>query len=154
MPVEFSELLFFQRCAGLNGKAREVQIARRNGLPVPLLDPSWTSPEMSPDTDEAEQIELREELCYGLSPKEKDTWLQIINGQSIPAIAAAEKVTHPAIYCRIRGHRRTKGMIHKNAYVARWWELRKRRWKTLGRCGDDPAPAGVERPKPFSAHTP
>jgi len=126
MDSDLLETLFFQRCSDLDGRQHLVQVGRRNGRPTPLMAPSWTDPADQDQPDDTTNNELREELCYSLSRKQRQTWLKLIHGQSILAIAIEEHVTRQAIYSRIRGTRRTKGMIDRNYYVARWWKLRER----------------------------
>jgi hypothetical protein len=119
------EALFFRRFSDFQGKEQTIQMGRRNGQRVPLLAPSVTEVEEQ-GRDETETLELQDELCYDLNPVERRTWLKIIFGQSLLDIAKDEGVKRPAIYSRIRGSKKSRGMIHKNFYVARWWELRQK----------------------------
>lgn len=118
------ETLYFQRFSDLQGNTCELQIGKRNRQRSAILHPAST--EVIADAERADNQELRDELCYGLNQTERRTWLKIINGQSLLDIAADEGVQRSAIYSRIRGSRKSKGMIHKNFYVARWWQLRQR----------------------------
>ena len=124
MHRDLVETIFFQRCSDIAGCGHLLQIGGRNGFAVPLWEPSWTDFDWDQESPDTTNDELREELCYDLNPIERETWVKIIHGQSVLGIAAEERVTRQAIYSRIRGSRRTKGMIHKNFYVARWWKLR------------------------------
>jgi hypothetical protein len=115
--------LYFQRFCDLNGNSQELQIGKRNGQAAPIFGPSTTDPR-NDMTDNDENQELQNELCYGLNETERRTWIKIIYGQTLLDIAKDEGVRRTAVYSRIRGSRKSKGMIHKNFYVARWWLLR------------------------------
>ena len=119
------EAVFYQRYSDLTGTTQVLQMGKRNGQRVPVLGPECTEVGESED-EAADTEELREELCYGLNETERRTWLKIINGQSVLDIARDEGIKRAAIYSRIRGSKRSQGMIHKNFYVARWWQLRQK----------------------------
>ena len=119
------EALFFHRFSDFNGEAQDLQIGKRNGQRVPLLSPSIAYV-AEKGSDEQETAELQDELCYDLNPLERRTWVKIIFGQSVLDIAKDEGVRRAAIYSRIRGSSKSRGMIHKNFYVARWWQLRQK----------------------------
>lgn len=75
--------------------------------------------------DEHEIQELQDELCYDLNDVERRTWLKIMLGWSLHAIAKDEGVSHPAIYARLRGSKSGGGMVGKNRFVWFWWNLRR-----------------------------
>jgi hypothetical protein len=120
------ETLFFQRFSNFSGQQQPIQMGKRNGQRVPLFSPS-VAEATEQGSDEDENEELREELCYDLNPVERRTWMKIIFGQSLMDIAEDEGVERASIYSRIRGSRKSRGMVHKNLYVARWWDLRRKK---------------------------
>ncbi|HYT75106.1 MAG TPA: hypothetical protein VEL79_10195 [Vicinamibacterales bacterium] len=67
---------------------------------------------------------LDEILTINLSPVERRTWMRLLSGASIRAVAKEDGVTRTAIYARIRGSRRSAGMVSKNPFVAQWWARR------------------------------
>lgn len=112
------------RFANLNGGHTDVQFGRRNGRRVPLFGRSCTD---RPDADlPAVNDELLDELCYGLSPIERRTWTRLVHQQPVMEIAKEDGVSASAIYSRIRGSKKSRGMICKNVYVLLWWILRLR----------------------------
>jgi len=65
------------------------------------------------------------DLDVNLTALERHTWHQLLDGQSISAIAASHGVTRAAIYARIRGTaKHPGGMVRKNPWVALWWATR------------------------------
>ena len=124
------EVLWVRSCSGIEGGSEPLQIGRRNSRAVPLMHPKWISPDFL-QQQPAEEIDvaLLENICRNLSPLERQTWLSILDGRSIPDIARDHGVTHVAVYERIRGKKGHGGMIRKNPYVRRWWEVRQRRRK-------------------------
>jgi hypothetical protein len=124
------EVLFFQTASGLDGRSREVQIGRRNRQPVPLFHPNWAVPDiLQGDQEEQLDMELLDEVAINLTPVERQTWRQILDGRTIPDIARDQGVSHAAIYIRIRGKDGTGGMVSRNPYVRRWWRTRQERHK-------------------------
>ncbi|MCZ6774153.1 MAG: hypothetical protein O7G83_19525 [Proteobacteria bacterium] len=125
-----SDVLIFQSCSSVDGTVERIEIGRRNGRLVPFLHPNWSLPNFLEDhPPEAIDTELLKEVCANLTTLERQTWLLILDGRSIPDIARDQGVTHVAVYERIRGKKGRRGMIRKNSYVRRWWELRQRRRK-------------------------
>jgi len=125
MNPSTTETIYFRYCRSLDGRLVSVDTARHNGRAVPrfpryiteFIDPL---PEETPDF-----LELVEEVCYNLTPIERSTWLRILDGQCLLAIAEQDHVSHVAIYERIRGNSKGHGgMISKNDYVRHWWKRR------------------------------
>ncbi len=117
-----NETLYFRSCRNLSGKSRDLSFCKRNGRPEPIFPPNWSEQEQESDNQELQ--ELIEEICYGLSPIERSTWLLLIDGLSLSEIARNDCVSRQAIYARIRGTKKSPGgMIAKNEYVAIWWKL-------------------------------
>lgn len=120
----------FQRCRTIVGAIRCVGTYRRNGKTVLNLGPTWTSPS---DFSEPEARDghvrsraIPDDLFANLTEVEERTWRMILKGYSPADIAKEERVTRPAIYERIRGNTKGQGgMVSKNRWVARWWNLRK-----------------------------
>jgi DNA-directed RNA polymerase specialized sigma24 family protein len=110
----------FQRYRDITGQIEPVQMARRNGKPVPSFSPHLAEPDPNPRSRELK--ELLRELMYGLNRKERRAWLLLLLGVPIIDIAQREGVSRSAIYERIRGNSKGQGgMIRKNDYVHIWW---------------------------------
>ena len=124
------EVLYFRSFSCHDGHVEEAQLYRRNGQLMVQFPPESTmsSLEQPPHGGELDP-ELVDEVCENLTEVERRTWLAIIDRRSIPDIARDEGVSHAAIYERIRGRKGAGGMIAKNRYVSRWWELRQQRKK-------------------------
>jgi hypothetical protein len=124
------DVLFFQASSGLDGAPERIQIGRRNGRTCPMFHPDWTLPRFLQAAPEDEiDMELVDEVSINLTPLERRTWLQILEGRTIPDIARDQGVSHAAIYSRIRGKDGHGGMAARNPYVGAWWELRQQRTK-------------------------
>jgi hypothetical protein len=123
-----SDLLYIAACRDLKGDVHRVQIGRRNRRPTPILGPEWVTPALHWEVEPKRiNADLLEQICINLTPTERRTFLQLLEGRSIPDIARDEGVSHVAIYVRIRGKDGQGGMAAKNPYVGMWWELRQQR---------------------------
>jgi hypothetical protein len=112
---------YFRYCRRLDGSLEPIDLAKRNQRRVPRFHPSVIeAPESEPE-ESAEYRELVEEVSQNLNAVERRTWLKIIDGRSTLDIAAEDGVSRAAVYCRL------KAMVRKNAYVAIWWRLKKKK---------------------------
>ena len=119
------EALEFRTACTLDGGSVRISTVRRNGFVVPYFPDHLTRGE-SDEVDGDERQELQDVLCYGLNNVQRHTWLRIMDDWTVHEIAKDEGVTHPAIYCRLRGKDGTGGMVAKNRFVWFWWQLRLR----------------------------
>jgi len=123
------ESIRFRHFSTLDGHTLEIQIGYRNRRPIPILNPrGFYPPVVLQDQDSEELKELKDEICAHLNPREREVWLTVLdtNG-SVSETAERLRVTRQAILFRIRGDKRTPGMIQKNDYVAIWWGLRNKK---------------------------
>src|SRR5688572_27324287 len=128
MGLTDSEILHFQCCRTLDGSLHFIDLYRRNGAWVPNFSKATNL--FLPDLPEAITIikptRVRG-LFQNLTRVERRTWRGILNRQSISEIAETEGVSRAAIYERIRGNSKGEGgMVAKNTWVRKWWELRSR----------------------------
>ena len=114
----------FNAYRNLAGDVVPADTYKRNGQRVPRFSPQEID---MPNTPRAHSTTILRVLSAGLNRIERRTWWRILDGWSIDAIAAAERVERAAIYSRIRGSgsKGNGGMVKKNPWVARWWEARK-----------------------------
>lgn len=132
MAEPFNETTYFRYARRIDGHLEAIETGRHNGRLVPRFDPSWTTPTPDPPDSDSDLEELIAELSYNLSPLERRTWLQLIDGLSVEQIAHAEGVSRAAVYERIRGNSKKQGgMVKKNDYVRIWWNLRQRQQQPL-----------------------
>jgi len=119
------DVTYFRYARRLDGSLEPIDVARRNGRLVPQFDPSWTTPPAELNESASEFDELIAEITNGLTAAEVRTWLKLVDGISVDAIATEEGITRSAIYERIRGNSKQQGgMVKKNDYVRIWWERR------------------------------
>jgi len=124
------ESTYFRYCRNIEGLLVPIDVARRNGRVIPRFEPSIIHPLLCQDDETPDLLELIEEICYNLTQIERSTWLRALDGQCLLAIAEQDRVSHVAIYERIRGNSKGHGgMIAKNLYVRHWWERRNRKHK-------------------------
>jgi hypothetical protein len=130
MQKSDSETLFFQCCRAISGEVESIGTVKNNGRRVAHFPPSWSIPLFLLDADPDEiDAELLEEVCVNLTPIERRTWLQILDGRSPAEIARDEGVSNAAIHSRIRGEKGRGGMVAKNPYVRHWRRLRQEQRK-------------------------
>lgn len=116
------EVFRFRTCCTLSGSARRIHVGKRNKRPAIFLTP--TSLEPLPETREFWEDER---FYVNLNPLERRTWNLILRGITLRQIAAREGVARSAIYARIGGNSKGQGgMIAKNFWVLRWWQVRQR----------------------------
>jgi hypothetical protein len=118
------DILHFHCCRDFDGSIRPVDLYRRNGRLAVCVH--RVTSDAGPVDAEDPFIRHRTVLAAGLTAIEERTWHRLVSGWSIDVIAAAEGVSRAAIYARIRGSHGTGGMVHKNAWVAHWWQRRQR----------------------------
>jgi hypothetical protein len=119
------ETLIFRSCRSLDGRSHQVDVGRRNGRPVLILHPDWTTPNLPSTTTHSEiSTGFLELICINLTPLERLTWLQLLAGRSVRNIARDQGVSRAAIYIRIRGKDGKGGMAVKNPWVGAWWDRR------------------------------
>lgn len=128
--MTYSEIIHFQCCRNLDGSLHLIDLYRRNGVWVPNFSKATNL--FLPDLPEATAIikptRIRG-LFQNLTKVERRTWRRILNCHSISEIAEAEGVSRAAVYERIRGNSKGKGgMVAKNPWVRKWWELRSRKY--------------------------
>ena len=112
------ETTYYRYCRGQDGKLHPVDIAKRNGRPVPLFPRSAFEPEQAIERDDLrpEYLETVDVVTYDLTELQRKTFLKLtIDGLSIMDVAKGEQVTRAAIYARI------KAMIRRNVFVRAWW---------------------------------
>ncbi|SRR6266567_3667613 len=122
MDLDDLDRLDVLRCASLYGDACDVVPYRHNRAPamrVALKDVEGIAARLRTRRDLLDEI-----LTINLSPVERRTWMRLLSGASIRAVAKEDGVTRTAIYARIRGSRRSAGMVSKNPFVAQWWARR------------------------------
>lgn len=83
-----------------------------------MFSPDWAAggPNLVPSPHWAEDPRY----YVNLNEVERRTWAQILEGQSVSAIARNESVTRQAIYGRLLGWHGYGGMISKNFWVLLW----------------------------------
>lgn len=124
MPHIDFETIRFRVCRDLRGDLRPLSIGKRNGQPSIFLPRSLDGAE---DASDSPEFDEQSRLFVNLNPVERATWRKILAARSIASIAQEEGVSRAAIYARIQGNRRGQGgMIGKNFWVLRWWQLRQR----------------------------
>lgn len=116
MDASRTESIYFQCCRDINGRLVPVDRGRRNRRLVPLFGPSWIeTSENSPDPfDSDEYLELVHEICYNLTPRQREVFLTLTDAPSISEAARRCKVSPPAIHDLLRR------MANRNEYVAIW----------------------------------
>lgn len=122
MPHIDFETARFRMCRDLRGATHSISCGKRNGLPAIFLPPS-----LDGESGAAGSAAFDEQsrLFVNLNPVERETWRRILGARSIASIAQEEGVSRSAIYARIQGNRKGQGgMIAKNFWVLRWWQLR------------------------------
>ena len=122
MPHIDSDTIRFRACRDLHGDLQSISCGKRNGQPSIFLPRSLDGAggaEGSPTFDEQPRF------FVNLNSIERETWRKILRARSIASIAQEEGVSRSAIYARIQGNRQGHGgMISKNFWVLRWWQLR------------------------------
>jgi hypothetical protein len=112
----------------LTGAPAPIDLIRRNGQPAPRHRHDWDAAPALANADDAVPFGALRNLLRGLTPLERRTWRRLLDGWSVDAIAVADGTSRAAVYARIRGSRgRGGGMVRKNAFVARWWQIRQSR---------------------------
>jgi hypothetical protein len=125
MPHIDSETIRFRTCRGLHGDLLSITCGKRNGQPAIFLPRNLDGAEDATDTPAFDE---QTRLFVNLNPVERETWRKILAARSIASIAQEEGVSRSAIYARIHGNRYGQGgMIGKNFWVLRWWQLRQQR---------------------------
>lgn len=114
------DVLKFQRWRTLDGTIVPADLYRRNGRLAASFHPSRI--ESPSDSDPYERH--RHILAANLTPTEERTWLRLLSGASIAAIADEDGRSRTAIYERIRGKKGSGGMVAKNRWVQTWWRRR------------------------------
>lgn len=106
------------------GDRRSISYGKRNGQPCIFLPRGLDGSE---DATDSPAFDEQPRLFVNLNPVERETWRKILAARSIVSIAKEEGVSRSAIYARIQGNRHGQGgMIGKNFWVLRWWQLRQR----------------------------
>jgi len=118
------EALEFRTACAIDGSPVPLTTYRHNGFLVPHIPQHLSHGEAEPYNEE-ELRELQDELCYNLNDVERRTFLRIMQDWTLHEIARDEGVSHPAIYCRLRGKDGKSGMVKKNRFVWFWWHLRR-----------------------------
>ena len=118
------DALEYRTACALDGTPVRLSTYRRNGFTMAHI-PEHLAAGENDGPDEAEIKELQDELCYDLNEVERRTFLRIMQDWTLHEIAKDEGVSHPAIYCRIRGKDGKSGMVLKNRFVWFWWHMRK-----------------------------
>jgi hypothetical protein len=122
MGVDPEDRLDVLQCATLSGDACDVVRYRHNRRPAlraVAVDVDGLAARLR-----RRRALLHEILTMNLTSVEQRTWIRLLQTPSVSAVAKEEGVTRTAIYARIRGSRRSPGMIHKNPFVAQWWARR------------------------------
>lgn len=124
MPHIDFETIRFRTCRDLRGYPQSISCGKRNGLPTIFLPRSLDGEVEAADTPAFDE---QSRLFVNLNPVERETWRKILSARSIASIAHEEGVSRSAIYARIQGNRHGHGgMIGKNFWVLRWWQLRQK----------------------------
>jgi len=124
MPSIDFETIRFRTCRDLRGDPQTISCGKRTGYPAIFLPRSIDG---VAEAGDAPPFEEQSHLYVNLNPVERETWRKILCARSIASIATEEGVSRSAIYARIQGNRHAHGgMIAKNFWVLRWWQVRQR----------------------------
>jgi hypothetical protein len=127
MAFRDTDTFRFRAFRDIEGRIHAIDLYKRNGKVVPNLGFFWKPSEDKPRPQKRSRVRrFPADLFANLTELEKHTWEKIVAGRSVGNIAAEERVTRSAIYERIRGNSKGHGgMVAKNCWVAKWWELKK-----------------------------
>ena len=120
MDSSKSEILYYRYCRDFNGRLAPVDFVRHNGRLVPRFHPSWKANTSTgeDETGSADYVELVSEISTGLTARQREIWLSLLDHSTISEVARIFQFTRQSVYDYI------ERMAKHNDYVAIWWRRR------------------------------